>query len=96
MPVVTSLSAIVPCAPAVVRRAPAIVCGPLPVVGGLRGVAPRGATVGSIAPLRCSVALIGRPVASVRREVALVSSGVTLAVAPQVSCSILSLISFRW
>jgi hypothetical protein len=83
MPVATRLSAIVLCAPTVVRRPATIACGAPPVVGGLRGVAPRRATVGSIALLRRSVALSGRPVASLRRQVALLSSSVPLAVASQ-------------
>jgi hypothetical protein len=83
MPLETSLSAIVPGAPAIVRCPPSVVCGLPPVLGGLRGVAPWGATVASIAPLRRPVALVGRPIASLRRQVALVGSGVTLAVAPR-------------
>jgi hypothetical protein len=83
MPVATRLSAVIPCPPAIVRCAPAIVCGAPPVVGGLRGAWLRRATVASIALVRRSVALVGCPIASLRRQVALVSSGVTLAVTPQ-------------
>jgi hypothetical protein len=78
--IVSCPSAVVRCAPAIVCGAPAVVCGAEPVVGGLRGVWLRGATVASIASLRRSVALVGRPIASLRSQVALVSSGVTPAV----------------